>query len=683
MLSKGKLDNGFNTQAAPIIPRAPRSIRVKRVHDQAIKDGPICAFELLATVAGKLLQESESSSASSSAAVGLGRRGIGIDTIKKEVLDVHKSFGEHDEQGSSEESIFFSGLCSKNNNKKETDNSLPEMVGQAIVQPATIVHSACSVKVDSDVESAVRKRECQLVKLPSTLEGGSPNFGESYYTNQDTNSQRGNDVTGIVNGAKDVDEFYMKSSASGHSNKNVDLMLQNSGPATASFLQLQNDVNIGKTDDDEIFSLSSLPYAKKKALVSPTCSGDQRVRKILASRNWKVAPKLKDSEFVNIGRKAKHAHRVRKSCYEHGRFQSYSPFKKRKLFDQSSTVTYDRGNSSESVSNSPEDIDINKGTWAAILHPGTAATSSFKGHQKSPCSTSSNVKFTIKSFKVPELLLEVPESTTVGSFKKTVLDSVTQMLGGGLRVGVVLRGKKLRDDNRTLLEAGITCNGYLDTLGFLLEPTSPTQRSPPLFTEIPIPQACDSQRNPIHRSQLTCTEDLLLSHTTDKLLAANSGSCDNNNQDLAPALFSVKEMDFDSTALMPVPETIVEPLAVVPVTQRPSRSDIGQRRTRRPFSVTEVEALVAAVEKLGTGRWRDIKLSAFENAKHRTYVDLKDKWKTLVHTARISPQQRRGEPVPQELLDRVLAAHACWSQNQTKEQPQHGIINITEVLSHY
>ena len=41
----------------------------------------------------------------------------------------------------------------------------------------------------------------------------------------------------------------------------------------------------------------------------------------------------------------------------------------------------------------------------------------------------------------------------------------------------------------------------------------------------------------------------------------------------------------------------------------------------------------------------------------------------MVHTARISPQQRRGEPVPQELLDRVLAAHSYWSQHQAK---QHG-----------
>ena len=45
-----------------------------------------------------------------------------------------------------------------------------------------------------------------------------------------------------------------------------------------------------------------------------------------------------------------------------------------------------------------------------------------------------------------------------------------------------------------------------------------------------------------------------------------------------------------------------------------------------------------------------------------------DKWKSLVRTARISPQKRRGEPVPQQLLDRVLAAYAFWSQLQAQAQ---------------
>lgn len=96
----------------------------------------------------------------------------------------------------------------------------------------------------------------------------------------------------------------------------------------------------------------------------------------------------------------------------------------------------------------------------------------------------------------------------------------------------------------------------------------------------------------------------------------------------------------------------------------------GRRRIRRPFTVAEVVALVDAVEKLGTGRWRDVKLRAFSHAKHRTYVDLKDKWKTLVHTAQIAPHQRRGEPVPQELLERVTKAHAYWTAQLRAQQEE-------------
>ena len=44
-------------------------------------------------------------------------------------------------------------------------------------------------------------------------------------------------------------------------------------------------------------------------------------------------------------------------------------------------------------------------------------------------------------------------------------------------------------------------------------------------------------------------------------------------------------------------------LALVSMQQKSRSLDIGKRRVRRPFSVAEVEALVHAVEKLGTGRY--------------------------------------------------------------------------------
>lgn len=58
----------------------------------------------------------------------------------------------------------------------------------------------------------------------------------------------------------------------------------------------------------------------------------------------------------------------------------------------------------------------------------------------------------------------------------------------------------------------------------------------------------------------------------------------------------------DSRALVSVPAMNPRALAVVPM-RKSKRSEVAQRRIRRPFSVSEVEALVQAVEKLGTGRF--------------------------------------------------------------------------------
>ncbi|XP_057426039.1 telomere repeat-binding protein 4-like [Lotus japonicus] len=68
------------------------------------------------------------------------------------------------------------------------------------------------------------------------------------------------------------------------------------------------------------------------------------------------------------------------------------------------------------------------------------------------------------------------------------------------------------------------------------------------------------------------------------------------------------------------------PFTVVPVSQKTKRADYAQDQTKRPFTVYEVEALVHAVEELGTGRrWCDAKLRSFENADHRTNVDLMER----------------------------------------------------------
>lgn len=86
---------------------------------------------------------------------------------------------------------------------------------------------------------------------------------------------------------------------------------------------------------------------------------------------------------------------------------------------------------------------------------------------------------------------------------------------------------------------------------------------------------------------------------------ANLGNFIESDHDSAPspADTSVDKSTTESKALVAVPELNVEALAVVPVHRKLKRSEMAQRRIRRPFSVTEVEALVQAVEKLGTGRY--------------------------------------------------------------------------------
>ena len=70
----------------------------------------------------------------------------------------------------------------------------------------------------------------------------------------------------------------------------------------------------------------------------------------------------------------------------------------------------------------------------------------------------------------------------------------------------------------------------------------------------------------------------------------------------SPINTSVDKSLKDSKTLGTVPEMGMEALAMPPVQQKSKRSETVQRRIRRPFSVAEVEALVQAVEKLGTGR---------------------------------------------------------------------------------
>ena len=54
--------------------------------------------------------------------------------------------------------------------------------------------------------------------------------------------------------------------------------------------------------------------------------------------------------------------------------------------------------------------------------------------------------------------------------QRTVMEAVTTILGDELHVGILLQGKKVRDDSKTLIQTGISQDDKRHRLGFMLEP---------------------------------------------------------------------------------------------------------------------------------------------------------------------------------------------------------------------
>ncbi|KAJ7964532.1 Telomere repeat-binding protein [Quillaja saponaria] len=684
MVLKKRLGYGFNGFQVPFIPRAPRSARRRGSYKKINEDSQTCAFELLASVAGKLLQETESSSASSNPSEGNDQALFGKGILKQERIDEDEPLKEECAayHGSCKESIFLSEVASKDISPKHLQHA-----ETALHRTPVIKYCDFSKKVDADVKALNCKSEDALGDYSSRVAEAPQDFRESSGGNLENGftgeeeaeglGPLGTRVSTFANkcSLKDAMDVCVNSSPLIDSNSTTKSPFHGESIPNASFSEHGNDIILGCRDDDEKLLRCNKVSTKSRTFRHPQRVAHRRIRKLLTCKYWKAAPKLKDCELSRSDEGVKSLCHKRKTCYNFGRCQHDNVFKRRKFFDRSSVVTSDGGFSSESVTNSPDTgTSGNKSGSATILPGASGLSASVLGRQASfHTKDSHEMKFSIKSFRVPELYIEVPETATVGSLKRTVVEAVSAILGGGLRVGVLLHGKKVRDDNRTLLQTGISCKENLDTLGFTLEPNS-IKASPPICSTDRSPLPSPEAPEPLPKSSESPVIDSGIPYSLpDSSLLTKTGNLVEDNHDSFSSHIDTitDKMTSDSRDLVTVPARSTDALAVVPTCQKTRRSDLAQRRTRRPFSVSEVEALVEAVEELGTGRWRDVKLRAFENADHRTYVDLKDKWKTLVHTAKISPQQRRGQPVPQQLLDRVLGAHAYWSQHHGKQNVKH------------
>ncbi|XP_019460821.1 PREDICTED: telomere repeat-binding protein 4-like isoform X2 [Lupinus angustifolius] len=659
-----RLDYGFRGFQVPPTAKRHRSTRRRGPFKKSAEDGQACAFELLASLAGELLQESESS-ASNNASEGNHHPSFSHTLVEKERQgEVRPLMAKGIHNGSCAESILFTEMESQKSNQKCLEHAETDCIVQC-VSVNNNSNSECSEKVEAGLMSKNCKCRNKFVHHSNRL----VEIPEDVRESSDANVKNGFRWEQVVSNSvfkglplgnkfclKDPSELCVNSPSLINSNSNVkspfcgDLLLN------ASISRHGNNNKLGFRDDDENFLRCNRVCTKSKAVRPPQRIARRRIRQLLTSKRWKVAPKLKDCEHSRTDGGVKPLYRKRKTCYSFERSRQCTLFKRRKFFGRSSVITSDGGFSWDSVSNSPD-----KGM------DGDSSNSSIKRQ----ASNDSHVKFSIKSFRIPELYIEVPRTSTVGSLKRAVKEAIMGMLRGGMHVGVLLQGKKVRGNNRTLRQTRISCEENLDKLGFVLEPSSlraspavcvgePSQCKTPQLTRSPEARVLDSGIS-------DALQDSSFLTNASNLVESNHESTSISTDTV------VDKITTDARALVTVPTSSTKALAVIPAGQKTRHSELVQRRTRRPFSVSEVEGLVEAVEELGTGRWRDVKLRAFENADHRTYVDLKDKWKTLVHTAKIAPQQRRGEPVPQELLDRVLAAHDYWSHHQAKQHGLHGM----------
>ncbi|KAE9616600.1 putative transcription factor MYB-HB-like family [Lupinus albus] len=656
MVLQKSLEYRFNGYQVPATARRARSTTRRAKFQRTVEDNQMCAFDLLASIAGKLLQEKRNPTI------------MTIDTSSekdqsgsvKECQNANKLFkAELSDEGSCDNKCF-SLLSSQTNNPNCYLSEFPDPEIDVYPGIASIVTSSNSLERVVADKLVDGKSQDEMENITSNAKLDSPGYAEDSCCKLDGDTSEVKD---------ELHKFENVPIENPPALINLDGIAElsgyNDGIPCSSFSKGCGNVPVVSRDDDEKISGCSHPSSKTKSF-RPIISIGDRVRKTLASKYSKVAQESKVDILSNSDGDFKPTCHSKKYCYKRQRSQMNIPLKKRKLFNCSSVSNSDGFIRSGGIYNSPEsDMSHNTSCSSPGRMRKDRGIESLEAHQHSASRCGgSHVKLRIRSFRVPELFIEIPETATIGSLKRTVMDAVTAVLGGGLRVGVSLRGKKVRDDSKTLIQTGISLDSHLGSLGFTLEPKS----SPSLLhlcaahsSHVPSAEIPQSPIRPaIIHQRIQGSLDMLPDHQV-----TNLGNFVVNDYDSTPSPIntSVEKGRTDYKALDTVPEMGEDELAMVPVLQKSKRSEIMQRRIRRPFSVEEVETLVHAVEKLGTGRWRDVKIRAFDNAKHRTYVDLKDKWKTLVHTARISPQQRRGEPVPQQLLNRVLIAHAYWSQH--------------------
>lgn len=233
----------------------------RRPPKNSVEETKLCAFELLAAVAGKLLQESDSSVSSN------------VDVQLDIFQDKDEKGRSVDEKASRLES-FDHGSCAES-------SFVPETSIQGLPQASFDI----SKKFDSDSKLGI----CEINNtggIATCKVGGSRDD-----KNEIDKLHKGNTST-----VKDSNEECVNSNTLIKADGSVQLPLYRDPIPDALLQKHWNNVKLGIRDDDEN------SFGCKKPSTKIGLFRHRRIRKMLTSKYRKIAPKLKSCELYHAGK---------------------------------------------------------------------------------------------------------------------------------------------------------------------------------------------------------------------------------------------------------------------------------------------------------------------------------------------------------------------------------------------
>lgn len=270
----------------------------------------MCAFDLLATVAGKLLLDGESSPPSANASSGKEHPTTVEHSAGKEEKDADKQPLEEKARDCDcyERNFMFTELVSEAHDPNSCSNELACTQNDVISRPASgITSSDCSDKIGSG-EQLVND-DCNLrlgifppsVDIESSGFRVSPNSGSEDESRKDVKKESANirnnlsisNKTSVFN-SENPEASGRKSSALVCSVDSVKFpFCRDRSPCGSPPVNRENVKLVTRDDDDNSFECVE-PRNKAFKL-----SGDRRFRKMVASKHCKPTSNVKDDEVYN------------------------------------------------------------------------------------------------------------------------------------------------------------------------------------------------------------------------------------------------------------------------------------------------------------------------------------------------------------------------------------------------